>query len=127
MSTHSYGQNIIKDLALRALRASTAREEAEDLTTEDRTVAMNVLLSTASNMGGNAKLVSDYSGRCMFGRTCIGIVSSSTEDFIYAFAEACVSLGLNPREVREILGQAETDDFGRNYIMYWPRLLTGQD
>lgn len=50
------------------------------------------------------KLYPDYSGRCMFGKTCLGIVCDDPADVI-------ADVGLHG---------ARTDNMGRSWIAYWP-------
>lgn len=49
---------------------------------------------------------SDYSGRAMFGASCVGIVVDNVEDTI-------ATLGIEG---------AQFDNMGKQWIVYWPRL-----
>lgn len=52
------------------------------------------------------KLYPDYSGRCMYGKTCLGITCDDPADTI---ADAGVK-------------GARTDNMGRSWIVYWPNI-----
>lgn len=69
----------------------------------------------------NYTIYPDYSGRGMFGKTCIGICcdnpSQMLVDLTEYLAEACDVTG-----VREKLGAICTDDMGLGSIVYFPKL-----
>jgi hypothetical protein len=61
----------------------------------------------------------DYSGRGMYGATCIGVESSDTAApaaFLYLVAE---TLGLDFLEFLGDLGPGESDSMGLSAITYW--------
>lgn len=62
-------------------------------------------IKAAAQLEGR-RLYPDYSGRCMFGKTCLGIVCADgdTSDVI--------------SDVR--VPGARTDNLGRGWIVYWP-------
>ncbi len=55
---------------------------------------------------GDGQVYRQYSGRCMFGKTCIGFVTSDPHSLI---AEVGVT-------------GARTDSMGRETIVYWPSI-----
>jgi len=60
--------------------------------------------------GFKASFYEDYSGRGMFGRTCIGVVV----DDVYEFQDRCF--------MRNIKIKPKTDDMGKSTIVYFPTL-----
>lgn len=66
---------------------------------------------------------SDYSGRCMYGRKCIGFIVESINEGFYAIAE--ITERLADEEIQNIsqkLGSICYDNMGMNYIIYFPKL-----
>lgn len=63
--------------------------------------------ATANAVGGTVR--TSYSGRCMFGRTCYGIVCN--------FAETCIEEAFS----RGLRG-AKKDSMGLQAIVYWPSI-----
>jgi len=118
----SFGLDLARELQLRMLHAVSEMEEADNMDPNDKTMLFGLLALTAKEMGGG--LHTNYSGRCMFGAECIGIQCPDPEAFAFAFAQACFDSGVNPREVRELLGEVAQDSLGKSTILYWPRLLT---
>ena len=55
-----------------------------------------------------------YSGRGMYGATCVGVTVGSTANFLMKVAARLGEEGL------EALGEACTDNMGLDYIVYWP-------
>lgn len=65
----------------------------------------------------------DYSGRCMYGRTCVGVVTedsaiSLTLDLLVYLVENEMDL----YEAKELLQFARTDRMGYDTIVYFPRI-----
>ena len=58
---------------------------------------------------GFGKLYKDYSGRNMYGKTCIGITTNDPDTLI----EEAASLGIRG---------AKRDNLGKGYIVYWPHI-----
>lgn len=65
---------------------------------------------SAGSHCGDRELRTAYSGRCMFGATCYGIVCDDPEDVI---AEVGVK-------------GARTDSMGLHIIVYWPHVSDDQ-
>ena len=64
--------------------------------------------------------VDDYSGRCMYGRTCIGIVG---DDMLTELVNLCDRL--HDEEINsayDSLGCVYMDNMGRQSIIYFPNL-----
>lgn len=84
------------------------------------------------------RVVTDYSGRFMYGRNCIGIVSnavSAAQAFAYWMGVALLanSEGVDPDDlavpvdelwdvIENIAGNTSTDSMGLANIYYWPHL-----
>ena len=64
-----------------------------------------------------------YSGRCMFGRNCLGVVVSDVPRFLF---EAGYSLGLYNGENEDICTERPTeirfDSMGLDSIVYFPEV-----
>ncbi len=58
-------------------------------------------------LGDGYSVYEKYSGRCMFGDTCLGIVGPNSSLIIYATK-------------RRGFKNHRTDNMGMNYIVYWP-------
>ena len=64
----------------------------------------------------------DYSGRCMYGRQCVGIICDDVIgvllklcDYLYNFIEDDESL-------EDYLGDPKSDSLGLNRILYFPKI-----
>tara|TARA_R110000824_G_scaffold83616_1_gene209239 strand:- start:1271 stop:1651 length:381 start_codon:yes stop_codon:yes gene_type:complete len=99
------------------------REEGKELSPKDRTLLLAVLMSTADSLEGS-NLVTEYSGRCMYDATCVGIVCKTPDSFAFALAAACFDMNEDPRKIQALLGTAAQDSMGMRTILYWPRLET---
>lgn len=71
--------------------------------------AKEILKEIAEELGGRVR--ENYSGRGMFGRTCLAIVCDSPK--------ACIAAAAKKR----IVG-ASTDNMGLSYVIYWRSLDT---
>ena len=60
----------------------------------------------------------DYSGRCMFGKTCIGIVGDNTMLICMQLVEYLNVEGYD--DIVNKLGSPKTDNMGKSYIVYFP-------
>lgn len=58
---------------------------------------------------GFGKLYKDYSGRNMYGKTCIGITTNDPDTLVEEAA------------FRGVKG-AKQDNLGKGYIVYWPHI-----
>lgn len=72
---------------------------------------IDLLEEIAGEVGGDVRY--NYSGRGMYGKTCVGIVC---EDATKCIEEAAV---------RGFRG-AKTDSMGRDTIVYWPKIAVKQ-
>ncbi len=68
-----------------------------------------VLDEVANEVDGRVTMT--YSGRGMFGATCVGIICNNANDCI----ETAATFGLR---------KAHIDNMGLNWIVYWPHLKT---
>lgn len=76
------------------------------MTREQKVAAIQ---EVADNMGGSVR--KDYSGRCMFGKTCYGIVVKGYE--MNDCIEQAAAAGIRG---------ARTDSMGLGAIVYWPSI-----
>lgn len=77
-------------------------------------------------VGENLDYRENYSGRCVFGTTCIGIVCSNpllTLQELFAYIVDSDD-ELRGYEVQHALGEPKLDNMGLNYILYFPELVT---
>jgi len=58
-------------------------------------------------LGDGYRVYEGYSGRCMFGDTCLGIVGPSISD-------------IKAKASRRGFKNHRTDNMGLDYIVYWP-------
>lgn len=65
----------------------------------------------------------DYSGRFMYGRTCVGVV---TDENVIALTVALfrhlIDEGMDADIVEDLLKDARTDNMGLSMIVYWPNI-----
>ena len=66
----------------------------------------------------------DYSGRGMHGRTCVGAVTD--DDFTTVLADIVANCE-DCEQAAELIRTANTDSMGRGTIVYWPRVRTEDD
>lgn len=64
----------------------------------------------------------NYSGRGMYGRTCVGIVVGCTQLAFKFFAALAMEDVAGPDVAFQLAEQAQTDSMGRDMIVYFPRL-----
>lgn len=73
---------------------------------------------------GEVTFYPDYSGRCMYGRTCPGItVNDDLQPFEFALALAdfvSETEEVTPYELGDMLGTSRVDSMGLGYIVYFP-------
>lgn len=115
------GKQLAEVLQSMLFHAVSEMSEAALLSPEDKTELYGVLLNVSKLMGG--RLVDNYSGRCMRGAECIGIICDDVKEFAFALAQVCFEQNLNPAELREKLGEPAQDSMGKGFILYWPRFL----
>ncbi len=73
---------------------------------------IEALESVAKEIGGEIRL--DYSGRSMFGETCVGIVCEDYAGCIEAAADAGIF-------------NTKIDSMGQDYIVYWPSIVADEE
>lgn len=115
-------QEHYRSLLRMRLSILTEMEAAESLSVEDRSMLFGLIHTVAHHMKG--RVLNDYSGRCMEGRSCVAVVCPDLAAFAFALAQACFDHGANPAEAQELLGEASQDNLGKQYVIYWPRLRT---
>lgn len=86
-------------------------------------------LKTACKEHGSVEFYNGYSGRCMYGKECVGI-SGSRSDCMKVISEvqqdiAAAYFSHGVQQVSEwydtLLG-FDMDNLGRDMILYWPKL-----
>jgi hypothetical protein len=86
---------------------------------------------------GSVRFRNDYSGRCMFGKTCVGI-TGTMRDCQEVLSEALTRAGIDSQTVQlgssreetnrfyrqlvKTLTDFRTDSMGMGSILYWPEL-----
>lgn len=80
----------------------------------------------------------DYSGRSMYGRTCLGYTGGDPVMFTFNLAVEMVRADLEAEESEDEpevyavqekladLGEPRTDSMGRGAIFYWPGVTVGE-
>lgn len=69
---------------------------------------------------------SSYSGRCMYGKSCIGVTCDNVvEVAVKVLAELVMNRAgaTDEDEIRDLaeeIGKARWDSMGRSFIVYWP-------
>lgn len=85
---------------------------------------VKVLEGFCDEYEGDVTFYPDYSGRCMYGRTCPGItVNDDTQPFELAFALAdfvSETEEVSTYELGNMLGTSSIDSMGLGYIVYFP-------
>ena len=76
-----------------------------------------------------ADIRTDYSGRAMFGDTCIGFDVENTSDALQIIAEATLHAdkAYNGEDFVKTLRGVRTDSMGRGMIYYFPNMQTAQE
>lgn len=82
-----------------------------------------------NNLECNDMYVRSYSGRSMYGKTCLGVVcddpTSTIVEVISIMYDCFQDDILSPNndvfeEYLRLVGRPKTDSFGRQSILYWP-------
>ena len=74
----------------------------------------------------DVRIYEGYSGRFMYGKTCLGIVGSLNDCNAFiaeCIAEAMITAGedgRNKRELKRLLSHTSSDNMGLDMILYWP-------
>ena len=88
-----------------------------------------VLLNIANDILGLE--IMSYSGRFMYGKKCLAIVSKASEkNFIYDMGSALLTDGyfddfpLNERVdlYMDLIHHMRSDNMGKDYVYYWPNI-----
>lgn len=64
--------------------------------------------------------VRSYSGRGMYGKTCVGLEVNTAGEAMEIAAWAVLNADGDSRDVARMLGRAREDSMGRGVILYWP-------
>ena len=76
------------------------------------------LMEDFCNVDKDIRFMKDYSGRCMFGRKCVGIVC---HDYLNTLLKLCEYLAIfDVIDFEDELGKVCLDNMGLDYIMYFP-------
>ena len=65
---------------------------------------------------------SDYSGRCMYGRHCVGIVCDNTLGALLELADYIKDNYEDEYSYTELLGSPCMDSLGLSNILYFPKI-----
>ena len=82
------------------------------------------ILSAMTEMEWNDELSIrwEYSGRAMYGDTCIGIVADDVDFVIEDLKQRAIDEGADGYDVADMLSGARFDQMGLSEIAYWPSL-----
>ena len=66
----------------------------------------------------------DYSGRCMYGSRCVGLVCDNILETVCNLLVYIIDGDeeLNADDVLSAIGYPKSDNMGRKYILYFPKL-----
>lgn len=65
--------------------------------------------------------VTDYSGRCMFGEKCIGIICNNPLNTLLQLVTYIIdNYDYTGEDIKENLGEPKWDDMGLEKILYFP-------
>jgi hypothetical protein len=83
-------------------------------------LTQDTLKSICEDSGGEVEFRNSYSGRGMYGSTCVGIVGSMS-DCMVVIGEVIKSAEGNPgfEDTVDQLLSFSTDSMGRDVILYW--------
>jgi len=94
-----------------------------NLTTND----FDLIREIVGRIDPDARVINDYSGRAMYGRTCVGLIADNA---LSTFGRLLASLnGRKRNDIAAVLVQSEvrTDDMGLSEIAYWPSVTVVVD
>jgi hypothetical protein len=100
-----YAHNLIK--------TNTKRQEGKIL---NMIIGYELLEELANEVQGEAR--ASYSGRGMYGRSCVGIVIDSESDLL-ALGVAISELVEDYEDKQTLVNSVKTDSMGRGLIAYW--------
>lgn len=99
------------------------------------TITPDLLEYVGNNLAGEQDVRSDYSGRGMYGKPCVGVVADNPTNFVTELAMALVDQdydGDDPgdwweacnrlRDQLDKLGEPLSDGMGLSTIWYWPNI-----
>lgn len=70
----------------------------------------------------------DYSGRGMYGKTCVGVVTDSMGGFVRFLLEVASEIGLGSNdEIGDLADRTSRDSMGLSTIYYWRGLTVEED
>tara|TARA_Y100001973_G_scaffold106687_1_gene186522 strand:- start:3691 stop:4002 length:312 start_codon:yes stop_codon:yes gene_type:complete len=87
------------------------------------------IASAIEDLDCEEKLYANYSGRYMYGKTCIGIVGDDVHSDLIQFISSIVSL-VDKEELEEILeyfSDCKMDNMGLNSILYFPNVQLSEE
>jgi hypothetical protein len=89
--------------------------------TPNRTIDIDTLEAIAEQVNGDVR--ANYSGRGMYGDTCVGITHANQDALLGVVIGAMV----DPELALWMGHNARTDDMGLNTITYWPGLTLNEE
>jgi len=74
---------------------------------------------------GGLSFRGSYSGRCMYGKACVGVVAEDLSSFLsfFAFLVRCLD---DDNDIEKI-ANVRQDSMGRQTIYYWPSIESEED
>jgi hypothetical protein len=101
------------------------------MTTEISKELAEILKEVIENKGEDFRLYRNYSGRCMYGRTCFGIVASNVgsifadlvegaDEFFSKFYDEDMEPPHILRELARMMRLYRQDNMGHDVIVYFP-------
>jgi hypothetical protein len=89
------------------------------------------LIKTAAEIVpfANINVYRSYSGRGMYGRSCIGFTCSNRKELVAcaALVAAAVKGGFDPIDVVYTINRAAIDSMGRDVVVYFPGIADNGD
>lgn len=94
------------------------------------TVVSSELLDVISIVTDEENIVTDYSGRGMYGEQCLGIVTSNSMELIASILEE-INFQKDSKslidEFSQMIRNCKIDNMGYNYILYFPYFTVDGD
>lgn len=90
----------------------------------------SVLQSAIENQKHNSQVTCrSYSGRGMFGKTCLGVEAPNLEQFFYVLVDCLVEMNDQRcrKDIAECISGIKTDSMGKDIIVYFPSIEYFQD
>ena len=95
----------------------------------DSKVFVGFLVMALENAGYEGMSIRSYSGRGMYGQSCVGISVDNLGEFMQTVATAAIIAAENDQEGNFVgaLGRMSSDSLGRGSIYYWPNMKWSEE